>query len=398
MCDTFVRVTDEGVMFAKNSDRDANEAQALEWHAAREAPAGAELRCTWVAIPEVPMTQPTLLSRPWWLWGAEMGANASGVVIGNEAVFTTSHEDEPGLLGMDLVRLALERSTSAAAAVEVIVSLLERYGQGGPCSIERPGFSYDNSFLIADRDGAIVLETAGRHWAVEQVAAGSRAISNGLTIEPFARAHAKRLRGLVAACALRRRTTEGAAAGVEHVADAFSILRLHAHGATAPSWSMVRGGLRAPCVHSGGVVASSQTTGSLVSDLRGTPVHWATATAAPCTSVFKPFAVDDSVDLGPMPTNRADGSSVWWRHEVLHRALVAGPPAQLQRFGAEVRDLEHEWLRNRPSSAAAVGLASALEDRWVTGLEPASDARPWFVRRRTSAESIAAGLGGADPH
>jgi hypothetical protein len=41
------------------------------------------------------------------MWGAEMGANANGVVIGNEAVGTRleGHLDcDEKLLGMDLVR------------------------------------------------------------------------------------------------------------------------------------------------------------------------------------------------------------------------------------------------------------------------------------------------------
>jgi hypothetical protein len=41
------------------------------------------------------------------MWGAEMGANASGVVIGNEAVWTRMSDPsdcDEKLLGMDLVR------------------------------------------------------------------------------------------------------------------------------------------------------------------------------------------------------------------------------------------------------------------------------------------------------
>jgi secernin len=41
------------------------------------------------------------------MWGAEMGANANGVVIGNEAVWTKLESPldcDEKLLGMDLVR------------------------------------------------------------------------------------------------------------------------------------------------------------------------------------------------------------------------------------------------------------------------------------------------------
>ena len=55
----------------------------------------------------------------------------AGIVIGNEAIYTRDPVPDSGLLGMDLVRLGLERGSTAAQAKEVITSLLERYGQGG---------------------------------------------------------------------------------------------------------------------------------------------------------------------------------------------------------------------------------------------------------------------------
>lgn len=50
-------------------------------------------------------THAVILSRPSWLWGAEMGANEHGVCIGNEAVWTKEPVGEgEALLGMDLLR------------------------------------------------------------------------------------------------------------------------------------------------------------------------------------------------------------------------------------------------------------------------------------------------------
>lgn len=83
---------------------------------------------------------------------------------------------------MDLVRLALIRSKTASHAVTVLTTLFERHGQGGPCSDSMKNWSYHNSFLIADKTEAYVLETAGSLWAAERVTSGYRNISNDLSI------------------------------------------------------------------------------------------------------------------------------------------------------------------------------------------------------------------------
>ena len=139
MCDTLVVVGSKSVLFAKNSDRDPNEAQALEWHPRRQHPAGTPLRCTWIEIPQVAQTHAVLLSRPFWMWGAEMGANEHGLVIGNEAVFTNQPYAKIGLTGMDILRLALERATDAESAVRVMVDYWRRTGREGVVGMKISG-------------------------------------------------------------------------------------------------------------------------------------------------------------------------------------------------------------------------------------------------------------------
>ncbi|HEY0902640.1 MAG TPA: hypothetical protein VGE14_01975 [Marmoricola sp.] len=397
MCDTLVSLTAEGPLFAKNSDRDANEPQVLRWYPAADHPPGSRVRCTWAEIEQVPHTHAVLLSQPWWMWGAEIGANEHDVVIGNEAVFTRRGGDrgDEALLGMDLLRLALERATTAEDAVQVIVELLERHGQGGSCSHEHPRFSYDNSFLVVDRQHAFVLETAGRRWATEHVTGRGRSISNGLTIPGFARAHADPLRGRVASCASRRARTEAAAGRAVQPGDLMAALR--DHGSTSgPRWSLVNGALSAPCAHAGGLVTATQSTASWVADLRDRPRHWVTATSAPCTSLFKPVTVSSplEVDPVPMPDNHMDPAYRWWRHERLHRLVLHDHPAALARFGTERDRVEATWLADQPDPAEAFAAADELEHGWLADLVGAglADRRPTWLRRQWRATDRAAGM------
>ena len=157
---------------------------------------GSVLKCQYIEIPQSRKTHAVILSRPAWLWGAEMGANEHGVCIGNEAVHSRlSRECDDGvsrLLGMDLVRLGLERGATAKEALDVMTILLEKFGQGGSCE-EGGDWCYENGFLICDASEAYVLETAGVHyWAAERVAPGKRRnISNGLSIRAPSSTHPK---------------------------------------------------------------------------------------------------------------------------------------------------------------------------------------------------------------
>lgn len=430
MCDTLVTVTEQGVLFAKNSDRDPNEAQVLRWYAAADHEPGDRVSCTWSSIPQVPHTHAVLLSQPWWMWGAEIGANEHDVVIGNEAVFTrrirSAATDSP-LLGMDMVRLALERASSRHEAVEVIVGLVERHGQGGSCSHEHPRFEYDNSFLVVDTGGAVLVETAGRRWAVEEVV-GARSVSNGLTIPGFAKRYADPVRGRVAQCTVRRGLTAAAAERASEPADLMRALRDHGEQG-APRWSPVNGALAAPCAHAGGLLTSTQTTSSWVADLRPDQPrsrppqlttrrradgrqadgrkadgrqadgrHWVTGTSAPCTSLFKPVTVAeplaDVADDSGGPTNRYDPAHLWWRHEELHRLALRDAARSHDLLAAARQSYEERWLVAPPSGPQAFEEAEVAEQQLrdqLSGLD-LRDNRPRWVRAQWRRWDAAAGM------
>ena len=394
MCDTAVALpaaTARGAtLLAKNSDRERNEAQCLELTPAARHAAGEAVRLTYLRIPQAERTHACLLSRPFWMWGAEMGANAHGVAIGNEAVHSVvPAQRRRALTGMDLVRLGLERAASAAEAVSVITSLLETHGQGGDCG-HLGRFYYHNSFLIADPTEAYVLETVGREWALEKVVR-IRSISNALSIDGFAdrlidRDRDRVTRG-VERCA-RAASLMAGRDGALTVADMVALLRDHGPAAeTDPAWTPAELVGRTLCMHAGPGDRRSQTVGSLVSELHPErSVHWVTATSAPCLSLFKPALLESGLpDQGPVATDRCDPGAPWWRHEVLHRRVLAdyAPRAaalapERDRLEAAFRERIDTVLAADPGPAALRAEVDACwregaeaEARWLADLEGA---------------------------
>jgi hypothetical protein len=231
------------------------------------------------------------------MWGAEMGVNEQGVAIGNEAVFSTSSIDKNGLLGMDILRLALHNADSGHQAVKIIVELIKRFGQGGDAGY-KGHLSYHNSFLIQDRHEAFVLETAGTSWAMKRIDSFA-SISNVYTLgcdydeaDPvtqvkhhhFIHRHASFLHLLFTQGHVRQRqSAERLSLATPTWQGIRDILISNKGTARNPDYSM-----RSICMDSRGLI-KSQTTGSLVVESEGNmTLAWMTGAPAPNFNPFFP--------------------------------------------------------------------------------------------------------------
>jgi secernin len=357
-CDTWVALPDAtadgSVILAKNSDRPPMEAQPLVHVACAKHERGSLLKCTYIEIPQAPETYEHIGSKIWWAYGYEHGMNEYGVAIGNEAVWSKEpFQWGDGLLGMDLVRLGLERGKTAYEAMHVMIDLLEKYGQSGDC--EHPGewgkANYHNSFLIADPKEAWVLETAGRYWVAKRITKGVYSISNIYSIErDWDEAHPKLVEH-----AIEKGWTKSAAEfnfardygdywgkdsknpGSMQIRrnmtlsclkkdytritprSMMTISRSHLEGTIAePRWGASETFWATPCLHDS-PRSGYHSAASIVAHLRaGMPpllrqVYWA-GFSNPCSNVFKPFYLH-----GPKPpedyskgTSEYSKDSPWW--------------------------------------------------------------------------------------
>lgn len=421
-CDTFyvpaLASATRAAVFGKNSDRPARETQPLRYWPARDSDAGARLRLAYREIPEAGHVFAHLGASPYWCWGHEFGLNEHGVTIGNEALFTrdlaaaagnarAGRPPESGLLGMELVRLGLERAATAEEAVTVITDLLEQYGQWGAGVTGKPvdQAAYDNSYLIADPHEGWVLETSGHRWVARRVADQPYSISNQATIRTtwdrastdlvehalssrwwpaddpdfdFARAYSDPLTPLQVSHPRLQRSRQLLAEAVERGgvswAEAARVLRDHYEGTflAGPYFSAGLPDLLSLCMHdSPAGFTWGNTAGSTITILPTEPdrlphLWWAATT--PCTSVYLPVfpaagAVPATMALPQPPDPVAspeaasqaseDPDSYWWHFQRLLEAINGDPeahafahrqPIARDRFDA----LETQWHQQLP--------------------------------------------------
>ena len=298
-----------------------------------------------------------------------MGTNEFGLTIGNEALWTKEpyHEEDDALLGMDILRLALERARTADEALEVILELLEKYGQGGNCNFYHRGY-YHNAFLIADADNGWVLETAGEYWAAEKVK-GVRSISNTMTVHKYDRIHPEAISHAIAAgyCkdeadfdfteAYLDKTEKWTGSGINRQCITTKIMSDEEKVSPETMFKALRshdpehGGEKAwydsyysPCMHAAGD-GDAHSSASLIAVIRpeGKSTYWGTDMSIPCIAPFKPFWFDAYAEDVVFPYEKQEEAmDAWLKREEINRAFVDGRIDE-KAYMDELHHLEAQW-------------------------------------------------------
>ncbi|GAB3433751.1 peptidase C69 family protein [Flindersiella endophytica] len=438
-CDTFVvsaAATRGGrALLGKNSDRPIFDSQPLRLLPRRPAQASRRLRLAYVEIQDDGETHAHLGGSPYWCWGHEVGLNEFGVAIGNEALFTRDVAGSvaavkrggnvtAGVLGMELVRLGLERGRTAEQAVQVMAGIVSEYGQWGsgvPGSSPADG-AYDNSFLVADPHEAWVLETSGRRWVAKRVEESSWSVSNLPTIRTawdrasadlerhavdsgwwpperapfdFARAYADPGTPLqvsqIRLARSRQLLGDAIAAGGVGVEDAKRVLRDHYEDTFlgGPYFSAALPDFLSLCMHSHPAGFTwGNTASSVVCVLpapdQGLPYMWWTP-LTPCTGIYVPVFVhaagvpESFTRAGSaarrgrpedVPADTFSRDSYWWRFAQL-----------LERVKGS--DLAWDFEQRRPMVRQAF---DPLEARWLAQL-PDVEKQAWELLHNGRAEA-----------
>lgn len=415
-CDTMVVMSDTtadgSIIFGKNSDRQANEPSAIRYIPSATHPSNSKIRATYIEIDQVEQTNACILFCPTNIFGAEMGFNSHGLVIGNEALFTKVPSYTEGLTGMDIVRLVLERCATSRQGKDTIVSLLNKYDQGGNCGFTSK-FYYHNSFLLVDSHEGWIVETVGKEYAAKRITKGIHTISNiisfgnihtfdeysdnliqqaisngwchsiedfhfqkcysGVSINPqelyngfiktsFACSKIRECRSKELIEKFSYKSNEQVHQFT--VNDIFNVLRDHRQSKYSPAHGLTTIDI---CMHAGfGPIRFTQTTNSLVSVLPTSndriPTHYATCTALPCLSIFKPMWLDPLV-LPPSfianthsalsnPGYTFTTDNIWWKSELMTRNVMKHYQKLIRQIQIERDSLENELVtRSRALSS-----------------------------------------------
>lgn len=332
MCDTLFKTGDGISYFAKNSDREPSEAQYVEYYPRIDF--RDQVKTTYIEVEYRGQVNAILISRPYWIWGAEMGVNEKGVAIGNEAIFSKPKHKTKSLLGMDVLRLGLEKGNTARHAVEVMEEYVEKYGIGGSNS-KYHQFYYNNSFLITDGKESFILETEGKEHE-------SKEVSKWGSISNFPSVKSYRLDSLYSRLGrgyLRQKRTSYLIEKAEDVRSIMEIMRSHHDGFTHPG----NGNNEDICMHGGFLSRRDQTANSFVVEIkRDFMVVWTTYSSNPCVSLFKPVIFKDGIVIGPPLKERG----YWEEAEMQHLKLFQGSQAIYESYRSKISEAQQEVFAN----------------------------------------------------
>ena len=382
-------------LFGKNSDRKPEEPQRFLLFG-RRAPSAESAISGGRILPVPDAGIPCALSVPSWIWGAEMGVNGHGVAIGNEAVFAKDKVDKDGVLGMDILRLALQSARTASDAADFIVSFIETWGQGGNGAYKGKLY-YQNSFLIADPSEGLILETMGKRWILRK-AGSSASISNAYTTRTdFERADPRTGEALLDAekrggargqgwkglvedrlysffsrgdvrCRFSGAYLESRAGSIT-AQTLFSLLR--EHNTFSPARPNRRN-MESLCVHGGGLLNNATTASMVVEYLAPDPgrradpqspaaVVWYTGTSYPCVSLYKPVLLANGeftpLCLSCAGEGAAEAAASLWAEQYRRIGMGAGRLPLLPEFC-----VERDRLQNEMSEAVGIYRSGKAEE------------------------------------
>lgn len=390
-------------VLVKNSDRPTGEPQPLCYYPGGTHKPTDTVKTTYLTIPQVERTYTVVGSRPYWIFGFEMGYNECGLVIGNEAEGSRLPPDDcDGLLGMDMLRLALERAATAREAIAVITDLLRTYGQkANACTLYHR--TYENSFILADAQECWVLETAGREWVAKRITQPT-GISNCYSIgadfdlasenlekiarekrflspdEPFdfAKAYSGRLPNQPLGVQRYRRLNELLSLRSCHdFASLAAILRDHYEDSfLSPRFGGTAGTFLSVCMHMRDF-GESETSASLLTrmdDTLGVIARY--APAQPCLSAYIPVYMTALPERMERAERIYDENSLWWQVKRLsllvsvdEDAFAAGVRAELaaleksfEEKAAATEDTARTLIKSGKSAKAKEMLAHLTEE------------------------------------
>lgn len=124
-----------------------------------------------------------------------------------------------------------------------------------------------------------------------------------------------------------------------------AVLRDHGVEGEAPGWTPAHTERRSICMHAAEGARRSQTTASWVSEwTSNSVVHWVTASAAPCLSIFKPVVLGAGMpETTYAPTDKFYRQTRWWKHELWHRGALCNFAEQLASIATERDALEAKF-------------------------------------------------------